>query len=285
MSQVLRILYRGPLSSCNYGCDYCPFAKTQNTRSELATDAAKLERFVDWVQARKKPTGVLFTPWGEALIRRHYQGALIRLSHLAHVERAAIQTNLSADTTWIDDSNPAKIGIWATYHPEWTDRASFVAKLQTLADKGASVSAGAVGLKPFFGDIEALRADLPPSIYLWINAYKREPNYYTPTDIERLEAIDPHFRTNTMRHPSLGHDCGGGRDAISVDGDGTMRRCHFISEPIGNIYEPDHLSALKPRPCSNDTCGCHIGYVHLDRLKLRKLYGSSVLERVPAAHR
>ena len=28
----LSILYRGPLSSCNYGCEYCPFAKHRETR-------------------------------------------------------------------------------------------------------------------------------------------------------------------------------------------------------------------------------------------------------------
>ena len=32
------IYYRGSLSSCNYACGYCPFAKTRNTRSELARD-------------------------------------------------------------------------------------------------------------------------------------------------------------------------------------------------------------------------------------------------------
>ena len=30
------ILYRGPLSSCNYACDYCPFAKRAESRVELA---------------------------------------------------------------------------------------------------------------------------------------------------------------------------------------------------------------------------------------------------------
>ena len=42
----LTILYRGPLSSCNYSCNYCPFAKTKNTKAELAADTEKLNRFV-----------------------------------------------------------------------------------------------------------------------------------------------------------------------------------------------------------------------------------------------
>ena len=46
---AISILYRGPLSSCNYACGYCPFAKRRETREELAADARALGRFVDWV--------------------------------------------------------------------------------------------------------------------------------------------------------------------------------------------------------------------------------------------
>ena len=41
----LTILYRGPLSSCNYGCEYCPFAKRHETNEEHAHDGAMLKRF------------------------------------------------------------------------------------------------------------------------------------------------------------------------------------------------------------------------------------------------
>jgi hypothetical protein len=42
----LSILYRGPLSSCNYACGYCPFAKRRETAAELARDREALARFV-----------------------------------------------------------------------------------------------------------------------------------------------------------------------------------------------------------------------------------------------
>jgi hypothetical protein len=70
---------------------------------------------------------------------------------------------------------------------------------------------------------------------------------------------------------------------ISVDGDGTMRRCHFVRTPLGNIYEPGFERALLPRPCTNETCGCHIGYVHMDELRLHEVFGAGVLERIPAS--
>ena len=70
-----------------------------------------------------------------------------------------------------------------------------------------------------------------------------------------------------------------------MDGDGTVRRCHFIREPLGNLYAPDFERCLAERPCTNDTCGCHIGYVHLDRLGLYETFGDGVLERVPVGYR
>jgi MoaA/NifB/PqqE/SkfB family radical SAM enzyme len=70
---------------------------------------------------------------------------------------------------------------------------------------------------------------------------------------------------------------------ISVAGDGTMRQCHFINDRLGNIYEPGYENALRPSACTNQTCGCHIGYVHLEHLRLYEVFGPGVLERIPLA--
>jgi hypothetical protein len=92
--------------------------------------------------------------------------------------------------------------------------------------------------------------------------------------------IEPLFPINNRRHPSLGRASRAGHSVTSVDGDGTMRRCHFIKTPIGNIYDPDFATILRERPCTNATCGCHIGYVHLDDLKLYDVFGDGILERI-----
>ena len=31
----MKILYRGPLASCNYDCPYCPFAKRRDSTEQL----------------------------------------------------------------------------------------------------------------------------------------------------------------------------------------------------------------------------------------------------------
>jgi MoaA/NifB/PqqE/SkfB family radical SAM enzyme len=282
----LTLLYRGPLSSCNYGCPYCPFAKHAETDAEHAADARALERFLRWVEGRTEDRiSVFFTPWGEALIRRRYQRALVRLTALPHVEKAAIQTNLSCRLDWVDACDRRKLGIWATYHPGEVSRERFLAQCRELDRRGARFSVGIVGLKEHAEEIEALRAELPPQVYLWINAYKRVPNYYSEADLRRFEAVDPLFPLNNQRHASRGEPCRAGATVLSVDGDGTLRRCHFVREAIGSLYDPAWETARAERPCPNETCGCHIGYVHLDRLRLYPVFGEGVLERIPAVWR
>ncbi len=282
MALSLSILYRGPLSSCNYGCAYCPFAKHAETAAELDADRRALERFTDWVSARRDDRiSILFTPWGEALSRRWYQEALIRLTRLPNVRRAAIQTNLSCRLDWVEKCDKERLALWTTFHPTEVSRERFVGKCLELDRRGVRFSVGAVGLIEHRAEIAALRRELPAHIYVWINAYKREPNYYTGDDLHHFAAIDPLFPINTRHHPSRGHACRCGTSVIAVDGNGTIRRCHFIKEPLGNIYERGFEQALYDRPCPNATCGCHIGYVHLDYLRLYEVFGAGVLERIP----
>jgi MoaA/NifB/PqqE/SkfB family radical SAM enzyme len=284
----LSLLYRGPLESCNYACAYCPFAKKKDSRADLARDRAALERFVAWVGARTGDrVSVLFTPWGEGLVRRWYRRALVTLTQMPHVERAAIQTNLSTRLDFAEEAVAGKLGIWATFHPDWTTRARFVTQVERLVALGARVSCGVVAMRDSVREIELLREALPRDVYLWVNAAKSEARrstgaYYTDADRARLAAVDPLFEINAEDHPSAGRSCRAGASVVSVDGDGDVRRCHFVRDVIGNLYDGSFDAALRERPCPNATCGCHIGYVHLDALDLRATFAGGVLERIPA---
>jgi MoaA/NifB/PqqE/SkfB family radical SAM enzyme len=278
----LSILYRGSLVSCNYGCEYCPFAKRQQSAAELASDRTSLERFADWIAAHAHHEfSILFTPWGEALIHSGYQQVLSRLSHLANVRKVAIQTNLSCSLDWVEQANPDRLAFWATFHPEWSQIEQFLANCDRLVQGGFQFSVGVVGFVRFKAAIAALRQRLPNTVYLWINAVKAELPQLADEDRVFFRSIDPLYDLNTHHYASLGKSCRAGQSVISVDGDGTMRRCHFIKDAIGNIYDPDFESALFERFCTNETCHCHIGYVHLDELELDQVFGSGVLERVP----
>ena len=275
------ILYRGSLSSCNYACDYCPFAKTKNSRAELSVDKAELVKFCDWVETRTESIGILFTPWGEALVRSYYRNAMVELSHMSNVSKVAIQTNMSCSTEWVEKADLESIAFWITYHPGECEEQRFIEKCLSLTEMGATYSVGIVGMKEHLGDIEKLRDKLPSQVYLWVNAYKREPHYYQPDDLKLITDIDPYFKLNTRYHPSYGKACKAGHRSFTVDGNGDAKRCHFISQSIGNIYQSDFDQQLVPRSCSTAQCGCHIGYINLEKLKLNKLFGSGLLERVP----
>ncbi|MGC3961071.1 MAG: STM4011 family radical SAM protein [Verrucomicrobiota bacterium] len=275
------ILYRGSLSSCNYECSYCPFAKTTNTRAELLQDERELERFVTWVTGQQRRIGILITPWGEALIHHYYRRAMTTLSHQPHVYRVAIQTNLSAPLDDFANANHNTLALWTTFHPAQTTLLRFVARCRELDAAGIRYSVGVVGLREHFDAIEQLRQNLRPEIYLWVNAYKRQPDYYQPEEISRLQAIDPYFHWNLHRYSSGGKSCTAGETSFTVDGDGQVRRCHFIEAVIGNIYAADFPKCLAPRLCSNATCGCHIGYVHRPELEMGSLYDQGLLERIP----
>lgn len=282
MSGHIDILWRGPLSSCNYDCPYCPFRKRPIDREELARDAIALERFLGWVASQSRPLSVFFTPWGEALVHRHYQEAVARLCDAPHVRRVAIQTNLSAHLGFLSRCVPGKVGLWSTFHPGEVSRRRFVAKVLEAYAAGARVSAGVVGKLEHIEEIEAIRAELPDEIYVWINAMR---GVHYPDEIRaRLHRVDPLFAVNLARpYPSLGRPCRAGEEAISVDGDGTVRRCHFVDEVLGNLYRDDLASMLAPRTCPRETCDCHIGYIHMPELRQREVYGEGLLERIPRA--
>ena len=278
-----RILYRGSLSSCNYSCAYCPFAKTSNTRAELRRDAQEVERFVEWVERAERPIGILFTPWGEALVHAYYRQAMIRLSHFPHVQRVAIQTNLSCHLHDFSAADRNTLALWATFHPTQVTLDRFLSRCEELDCLRLRYSVGVVGLREHFAQIEALRQRLSSNVYLWINSYKRLPDYYTDTDRAFLRSIDPYFDLNCHSYPSRGKPCRAGQSIFTVDGDGNVRRCHFIEKRLGNIYRDNIFNLLAPRDCTNATCGCHIGYVYRQELGLDALFGENILERIPSS--
>ncbi|WP_280303122.1 STM4011 family radical SAM protein [Nocardia neocaledoniensis] len=278
----LTILYRGPLASCDYDCPYCPFAKRRDSTEQLRADRAALHRFTEWALAQRGDRlSVLFTPWGEGLVRSWYRDALVELSRQPHIERVAIQTNLSGRIAWTAEADPDTLALWCTYHPGQTPYARFLDKTHRLAGAGIRFSVGIVGLPEHLEHARRLRADLPEHVYLWVNA--AEGHTYTDDAAAAWTAIDALFPFSRHPHRSAGSACRTGSSVVSVDGEGTVRRCHFVRTPLGNLYDGTYRAAMTPRPCPLAVCDCHIGYVHLETLPLYDVFAGGVLERIPAA--
>jgi len=276
----LTLLYRGPLASCDYDCPYCPFAKRRDTTAQLRADRAALGRFTAWAhEQRDDRLAVLFTPWGEGLVRSWYRRALVELSHRPHIQRVAIQTNLSCRTDWLEEADLDSVALWCTYHPGQTPYERFLAKTHALSGLGVRFSVGIVGVPDHLEHARRLRADLPRQVYLWVNA--AEGHTYTDDQAAEWTSLDPLFPFSRHPHRSAGMPCRTGASVVSVDGGGTVRRCHFVPTALGNLYDGSYRAALGPRACPKELCDCHIGYVHLETLPLYDVFAGGVLERVP----
>lgn len=283
MGEGLTFIYRGFLESCNYTCYYCPFSKKRLSINEQNEDEKALFKFINWIdQNFYSDISVFFTPKGEALIHSWYKEAIILLSHSVEIKKVVIQTNLSMDLQWLEKADISKVVLWCTYHPDIADRKSFLDKSNYLHSIGISHSVGIVGVKEHFDEIEAVRKELNDNIYLWINAYKSIKEYYTDQEISVLSSIDPLFTKNLQVYKSKGLQCRCGESVFSIDGNGDVKQCHFVNDIIGNIYNDDINNLRKKQSfCPNDTCHCHIGYVHMYDLNLYNIYFDNVLGRIP----
>ncbi|KAA2256385.1 radical SAM protein [Solihabitans fulvus] len=279
---ALTILYRGPLASCDYDCPYCPFAKRRDSREQLRADRAALARFTAWVlEQTDHRISVLFTPWGEGLVRSWYRDAIVQLSQASTVDRVAIQTNMSCRLDWLADCDLDTAAFWVTYHPGQVSYERFLGRCVELSRRGVRFSVGIVGVPEHLEPARRLRADLPESVYLWVNA--AEGHSYSDEEAAPWSAVDPLFSHSRLPHRSAGLPCRTGDTVVSVLGDGTVRRCHFVPEPLGNLYDGSFRAALRPRACPLAQCDCHIGYVHLEPVGLYDVFAGGILERIPHA--
>ena len=190
---------------------------------------------------------MLVTPWGEALIRRWYQDGLAELSHLPQITRVrGADQPVGAARLDRRDADPERLALWCTYHPEWTTHDDVRRAVPHARRARASATrVGVVGQREYRAAARALRAALPADD-LRVDQRGQGARLHAPTSSPRGSAIDPLFALNTQRWPSLGERAAPASARSRVDGDGTMRRCHFIAEPIGNLYEPG-LGATRSR--------------------------------------
>ncbi len=112
---------------------------------------------------------------------------------------------------------------------------------------------------------------------------RRQGHTYTDDEADRWTDLDPLFPYSRHPHRSGGLPCRTGESVISVDGEGTVRRCHFVRSELGNLYDGSYRRALRPRACPLAACDCHIGYVHLETLPLYDVFAGGSWSGSPRA--
>jgi MoaA/NifB/PqqE/SkfB family radical SAM enzyme len=286
----LLVLFRSRLEWCNYTCGYCPWNAnlTRVDASAFREDERRVHLVVDRIAELSRRVEFFITPKAEYLVLPYWREAVRRLLALPQVERVTIQTNLALDLeAFLDSVDAKKLALWTTYHPsEVSDpqREELFAKWLLLQARGVPFSVGIVGTRENLPAMRELRSRLDPRVYLWVNAYKREADYYSAEDLEAIRAVDPLFDLNNQHYPSQGQPCTAGQQAITLDDEGDLRRCFFVGGVIGNLFRDGWKTLDAPASCPVRTCHCYVGHMHIPDLDFRATYGPLLAARIPLAY-
>jgi MoaA/NifB/PqqE/SkfB family radical SAM enzyme len=284
---TLLVLFRTALEWCNYTCGYCPWnATVKRLPAEVfRRDEERVRRIVDRVAELPEPVEFFITPKAEYLVLPYWRSAVARLLALPQVRRVTVQTNLSFDVAaFLDAVDASRLALWTTYHPSEVpaeERGRLHAKWRLLRQRGVRFSVGIVGTRENLPHMHDLRHRLPADVYLWVNAYQREPNYYTAEELAAVRRVDPYFDLNNQSFPSRGRPCSAGERAVYLDEAGDLRRCFFVGEVIGNLFADGWRTLAGPQPCPRDSCHCYVGHMHIVELGFRGIYGDDLAVRIP----
>jgi hypothetical protein len=281
---TLLVLFRTRLEWCNFTCHYCPW-NANETRVEASVfrdDEARLVRVVDRISELDRPVEFFITPKAEYLVLPYWRREVGRLLALPQVRRVTVQTNLSFDVAaWLGEVDAGKLALWTTYHPGETPLEPLLGKWDLLRRRSVRFSVGIVGMRENIAEAERLRRLLPADVYLWVNSYKREADYYGAEDLGRIVAVDPLFSLNNQVYPSLGKPCTAGQRAVYLDDEGDLRRCFFVGGVLGNLFRDGWVTHDSPLACPVKACHCYVGHMHTVELGFREVYGENLAVRIP----
>lgn len=285
-STINHIYYRGNLKSCNYSCYYCPFAKNKLSQEELQKDYNALWKFYESIEINPSQNlTIMFTPYGEGMIHDYYQEIIIKLAELENVKAVGIQTNLSFSAEAfinkienLTKPKQRKIKIWSSYHPTMVTYFEFAKKANLLSEY-VDLSVGAVAISEEIANIQNLKSELLPHIYLWLNGESHRKNRYSENEKAIFQKIDPFFNYELSRVGKDDAICSAAKESILIEANGKTFACHMQKHSIGNYYKIN--SDEKAFVCSRTYCDCFLAYSQLDLKALNCFFGENKRFRIP----
>ncbi|WP_053957194.1 STM4011 family radical SAM protein [Inediibacterium massiliense] len=279
------LYYRGVLSSCNYTCYYCPFAKKKASSVEIERDQKALMRFCKTIEniLFKERISIFFTPYGEAMTHPYYTKAMIQLAKLEKVRYISIQTNLSFDVNEFLDAiersgvKKEKIKLWGSYHPTMVRAEEFAKKANQLSLQ-IDICVGMVALSKRAQEIRELKKYLSPDIYLWLNGQAKHKIHYSLEDLSEFKEIDPFFPFEMNTRTSF-ETCRSGSQSYFIEANGDILPCHMNKRPIGDFYSLE--KNLKPFECHRKLCDCYLAYSNIKDIRMIRFFGNTLPVRIP----
>ena len=189
------------------------------------------------------------------------------LSHLPHVDRVAIQTNLAGRLDWLAEADPAPLALWATYHPaRSTARPLPRPRAATWPSRGVRFSVGVVGLPEHLAEAGRCAPTLPAR-RLPVGQRRRGPALRRGRGRRPGPRSTRCSRYSAARTQSPAVPCRAGE---TVDLGATATAPCAAATSSASRSATSTTAPTAPR-CArgrarNAVCDCHIGYVHLERL-------------------
>ncbi|MCB1190626.1 MAG: radical SAM protein [Leptospiraceae bacterium] len=295
------ILSPAPSRSCNYRCEYC-FNHDYGFRNRSPEMESWSKTLITAVEKIKNPLHLTIGSSGEPLYQKLWLETIQEIHQYDHVETIAFVTNLSADPRKkIENLNPKKFGILATFHPSQfkdyeRDTKTFIERAVELKEAGFQIAVNYVLIPEQIREFHNLKAMFASrNVNMICNVLrgpyngKIYPEAYTEEEIEMVRTC--HDSTpyvwdyQSLSKSPYGQRCTAGRWGFQLEFDGSIYNCVYSRQKLGNIYDDKVMLYNESCYCDADRCEsqCMIGMMdHMaQNYRIEKNMHTFVVRDVP----
>ena len=259
---------------CNYNCSYCNALKPSNPNFIKAFPLSinRWEQIWDELYGRYGGCQIMLSG-GEPFI---YPSVIELISYMSKKHTFEFTTNLSwNENLLIENVNPDRVRVGASFHPEFEDFEIFLRKLKRLKEKKFAVWVNYVAFPPILKQIniykEALKKVGIPLSILPFNGTFQERSYpaeYTQEDEKFLRDFDycadinkiiADWKLSSKNRETHGNVCRMGQMYAKILPSGDAYRCcgsYEESNKLGNLVNGTFSLLEEALPCESKQCNC-----------------------------
>jgi len=248
--------------ACTFNCEYCLEVKNATqSRQPFSLTTAEYADFWQYVHAKYGSGNIVITG-GEPLLHPHFLDICNKISAY---HRVTIRTNMSNDWQRFFELDSSKVAVEASFHPAFSDPATFLKNCSTLKKKGFALTIHCLAHPLFAARLPAFMercadAGLTAVMTAFWGTYnqKKYPDGYTH---EEFNILQPYLGTkericyNLRGESPYGKLCNAGFKSAHIDSDGTITRCCYApQEVMGNMRDRSIKLFSEPRACNQEFC-------------------------------
>lgn len=246
---------------CNYRCPYCFFEGHWEEYGGRAVRKSTQDWLAAWERlARRYGRAAVTITGGEPFIFPDILALLEGLSRMHWPVNVTTNTSVLLDE-FIRSADPARISVSTSFHPDYHELGTFLARLKRLRGAGFLGCNNFVAYPPRLpmlrSCVEAFAA-IGESLKIvpFIGTFEggRYPEAYTPEQRRLLGMADGWVDDKRRK----GRPCLAGHRCALLLPDGKVARCGQIGDRhiIGDFFSPEFSLLEAPAPCDEELCPC-----------------------------